>query len=95
MKDYVELTASLSRQTKMDYEYSQHVKEQMITRGIEESIVDSVLQNPQQTFMIDTEICAYQSKIEDQLLRVFVNTVRNPIRIVTVYRTSKVQKYWR
>ncbi|GAB4255578.1 MAG: hypothetical protein Kow00129_16390 [Thermoleophilia bacterium] len=29
------------------------------------------------------------------LVRVFVDVDREPVRIVTVYRTSKIEKYWR
>ena len=32
---------------------------------------------------------------ENYLIRVFVNVAKNPKLIMTVYRTSKIQKYWK
>jgi hypothetical protein len=43
----------------------------------------------------------YQSRIESEepgkiyLLRVFVDFDRRPAEVVTAYRTSKVEKYWK
>jgi hypothetical protein len=43
----------------------------------------------------------YQSKLgvgdppKEYLLRIFVDIDRNPPEVVTVYRTSKIEKYWR
>jgi hypothetical protein len=43
----------------------------------------------------------YQSRVElgepskTYVLRVFVDIDREPPEVVTVYRSSKVQKYWR
>ncbi|MGB9889856.1 MAG: hypothetical protein ACPLTQ_09335 [Anaerolineae bacterium] len=47
------------------------------------------------------EIIVYQSRLQSgeplrtYLLRVFVDLERFPPEVVTVYRTSKVAKYWR
>jgi hypothetical protein len=44
---------------------------------------------------------AYQSRMEYEepgkiyLLRVFVDTDRRPAEVVTAYRTSKLEKYWK
>jgi hypothetical protein len=43
----------------------------------------------------------YQSRVEfgepsqRYLLRVFVDIDRRPAEVVTAYRTSKIEKYWR
>lgn len=43
----------------------------------------------------------YQSLMESgepaktYILRVFVDMDRDPVEVVTVYRTSKLSKYWR
>ena len=43
----------------------------------------------------------YQSRVEFEepgktyLLRVFVDIDRQPAEVVTAYRTSKVEKYWK
>jgi hypothetical protein len=45
-------------------------------------------------------LAAYQSRVAtedrgDMLVRVIVEERANPRRVVTVYRTSKIEKYWR
>ncbi|MBL6996269.1 DUF4258 domain-containing protein [Desulfobacula sp.] len=80
------------------YEISIHARKQMRKRGIAENTVRDILSNPQQNVMLDNEICVYQSKIKvdkkDFLVRVFVNILKNPNNVVTVYRTSQINKYW-
>jgi hypothetical protein len=45
------------------------------------------------------DITCYQSRVEisgkTYLLRVMVNETMNPALVVTMYRTSKISKYWR
>jgi len=62
--------------------------------------VDSVLNNPQQIVQEYGDKKAYQSQIDFgkgkiYLLRVIVNEAVNPKAVVTVYKTSKIDKYWR
>ncbi len=33
--------------------------------------------------------------VRDYLVRVFIDIDRSPAEVVTVYRTSKIEKYWR
>ena len=67
-------------------------------RRIPLAVVDSVLQNPQQKLTEHGDMLCYQSKIEinqkQYLVRVMVNETLRPARVVTVYRTSKIKKYW-
>ncbi|MBA4301700.1 MAG: DUF4258 domain-containing protein [Algoriphagus sp.] len=86
----------------MDFDFSTHAVEQMSIRGIPYSQIIQVLNNPHQLIweseISDIEI--YQSKFEnlkaeDYLIRVFVNRIKNPKLVVTVYKTSKVLKYWK
>jgi hypothetical protein len=42
----------------------------------------------------------YQSRMEMQpgktyLIRIFIDPIEDPAVVVTVYRTSKIEKYWR
>ncbi len=41
----------------------------------------------------------YQSQMDINerryLVRVMVNTAVSPVKVVTVYRTSKISKYWK
>ena len=62
--------------------------------------MDSVLNNPQQIVQEYGDKKAYQSQIDFgkgkiYLLRVIVNEAVNPKAVVTVYKTSKIDKYWR
>ena len=82
----------------MYFLFSQHAKEQMQLRQIEESWVNLALSNPDKIVEQDNEIRVYQKMINFEhrsnfLLRVFVNIIKNPPQIVTVYLTSKLEKY--
>jgi Domain of unknown function (DUF4258) len=84
----------------MNFKFSNHALEEMQRRKIPISLVEAVLGNPQQTLQQDEEITIYQSQLDFgigklYLLRVFVNIMVNPAVVVTVYRTSQTQKYWR
>ena len=57
------------------------------------------MQNPEQVVPEHAKIVAYQSKVDfpggkQYLLRVMVNERTSPATVVTVYRTSKIEKYW-
>ena len=84
----------------MNFKFSNHALEEMEKRKVPISFVEAVLENPQQTLQQDEEITIYQSQLDFgtnrlYLLRVFTNTTINPAVVVTVYRTSQIQKYWR
>lgn len=63
--------------------------------------MDKVLRFPEQTELIRKGRAVYQSRFEygeppkTFLLRVFVDIDRIFPEVVTVYKTSKVAKYWR
>lgn len=71
----------------------------MARRGISRDIVERVLAAPAQKVPEHGAIVSYQSIVEiDQkayLVRVMVNETTTPPTVVTVYRTSKIEKYWR
>jgi hypothetical protein len=84
----------------MDVLFSKHAKEQMMRRGIDEETVLWVLYQPDQT-IVDNEkstIVIYQSLIKEGsqlfLLRVFVDRDKQPEVIVTLYKTTKIAKYY-
>ncbi len=72
----------------------------MEERGISEEMVLSIIHNPQQIVVDGPDSLVYQSlryfeeESREYLVRVFVNIVKTPNLVITVYRTSKVQKYW-
>ncbi|MEI6776908.1 MAG: DUF4258 domain-containing protein [Chloroflexales bacterium] len=82
------------------FTYSRHAQEEMARRGIPQLLVDSVLRAPQQIVREQNGRVAYQSQVdfgEGQifLLRAIVVDMVDPAVVVTVYRTSKINKYWR
>ncbi|MBI5286516.1 MAG: DUF4258 domain-containing protein [Deltaproteobacteria bacterium] len=84
----------------MKFKISKHAEEEMKRRQIPDTLVKSVLENPQQVVEEYGNKKAYQSQIDFgegkiYLLRVIVNDTVNPAVVVTIYKTSKIQKYWR
>ena len=83
----------------MNYELSDHVEQEMSRRGIPLAVVESVLAAPQQKTPEHGDVMCYQSKVEinqkPYLVRVMVNETVTPTKVVTVYRTSKISKYWK
>lgn len=84
-----------------EYRLTDHARLEMKRRGIVESQVAQVLAAPEQVQAVRSGRAVYQSRIEFAalskvyLLRVFVDFDRQPPEVVTVYRTSKIKKYWR
>ena len=81
-----------------DFELSQHAVEEMDNRQISKDIVEDVVQRPLQKFLLDEEIEIRQSIIKfenmkEYLVRVFINVKKQPNLVITVYRTSKINKY--
>jgi hypothetical protein len=68
-------------------------------RGLDEAIVGQVLAAPEQREALRPGRDVLQSRLEMEgkryLVRVFVDVDRSPAEVVTVYRTSKIDKYWR
>jgi len=83
------------------YRITTHALQEMARRNISEEEVAKVLASPEQAEMIRTGRVVYQVRIEqgeplkEYLLRVFVDIDDTPPSVVTVYRTSKIRKYWR
>ncbi len=83
----------------MNYELSAHVQREMERRGIPLAVVRAVLAAPNQKIPEHGDVVCFQSKVEINqklyLVRVMVNETVTPAKIVTVYRTSKITKYWK
>lgn len=83
----------------MNFRLSCHAQEEMQRRGIPLILVESVLNNPQQIISEREGRKAYQSQIDFGsgqvfLLRVIVADDVDPTVVITVYRTSRINKYW-
>ena len=82
-----------------DYRLTLHTIEEMQRRQISHAILDQVLTAPEQKIAVRPGRMVYQSRIEignpqkAYLIRVFVDVDRDPMEVVTVYRTSKISKY--
>ena len=82
-----------------NYCLTEHAKEQMARRQISKEDVANVLAAPEQIEIVRQGRNVYQSRIkagkppQRYLLRVLIDV--EPAEVVTVYRTSKITKYWR
>ncbi|MBF0635373.1 MAG: DUF4258 domain-containing protein [Nitrospinae bacterium] len=84
----------------MEFKFSKHALEEATRRDISLDSIEAVLRNPQQIVTEYGGKNAYQAKIESasgkmKLLRVIVDDVKRPPVVITVYRTSRINKYWR
>ena len=84
----------------MRFLISRHAEEEMVRRQIPREWLESVLEDPEQRVpqLGDKEILQSRFTAGDgkmYLLRVVVATENEPPVVVTVYRTSKIEKYWR
>jgi hypothetical protein len=84
----------------MNYLFSAHALQEMERRRIPRQLVEGLLENPQQVLPGKNERQIYQACCEFEggkiyLLRVIIDSNRDPPLVITVYRTSKIEKYWR
>jgi hypothetical protein len=83
------------------YVIGDHARFEMKRRGIAEEEVEAVIASPEQVLGIRPGRVVMQSRVTVKssstpyLMRVFVDIDRDTPEVVTVYRTSKVLKYWR
>jgi hypothetical protein len=84
----------------MKFTVSAHAHEEMRRRGIPLDFVRHVVEGPSQILPERGGKVAYQSKLDFEdgkmyLVGVIVDDSVDPAVVVTVYRTSKISKYWR
>ncbi len=81
------------------YLITPHAAAEMKRRGIDETVVQQVLAAPEQRRRVRAGRDVVQATIDFSgrmyLVRIFVDVDRNPAEVVTVYRTSKIEKYYR
>lgn len=84
----------------ISYRLTEHARVEMERRQIGEQEIAHVLASPEQILIVRTGRVVYQARVEigeppkRYLLRIFVDVDRDPAEVITVYRTSKVEKYW-
>jgi hypothetical protein len=79
---------------------SRHAEEELTRRQIPREWLDSLLEHPEQRLPQSAGKEILQSRFQSgdgrmYLLRAVVATERDPAVVITVYRTSKIEKYWR
>jgi hypothetical protein len=84
----------------MRFRLSRHAEEELQLRDISSAVITSVLERPEQTVPEHSGRTAYQSRVDFGegrvlLVRAIVDTSVDPAVVVTVYRTSRIAKYWR
>ena len=84
----------------MSYRLSRHAEEEARLRQIPRELLDSLLNAPQQIVPAHGGKKAYQSQFDLGggkvfLVRAIVDDIVSPAVVVTVYRTTKIGKYWR
>lgn len=82
----------------MEIAYSNHALKQMRLRNIGMDLVESVLNSPDEIIEFGS-LTIYQAitktgEVKKYLVRVFVNKEKDPVHVVTVYKTSKINKYY-
>jgi hypothetical protein len=83
----------------MKHTLSRHAEQELLRRGISRLLLRSVLEHPQQIVPGFGGRKVYQSQLDFGagkffLLRAIVDERMMPAVVVTVYRTSKIAKYW-
>lgn len=82
----------------MRFILTKHAQTEIIRRRIPDVLVDQVSKFPEQIVKEHGDIVCHQSKIQLEgkpyLIRVMINPTNDPAQIVTVYKTSKIGKYW-
>ena len=84
----------------MNFTITHLAEEELVRRAIPRELVEETLSAPQQIVPAHGGREAYQSQVDfgggrTYLLRVIVSGEGDSATVVTVYRTSKIRKYWR
>ena len=72
---------------------TEHALGQMARRQVTAADVGRVLAEPEQVLEVRAGRVVAQGMAGEYLLRAFVDVDRTPTEVVTVYRTSKIEKY--
>ncbi len=81
----------------LKFTISKHADEEMARRHIFIQQVESLMDNPDQIVEAHGGLVCYQCLITKNgkpvLVLVIINEATDPIKIVTIYQTSKIKKY--
>ncbi len=84
----------------MNFEFTKHALEELRNRGISKETVEKILNNPKQILDSENNRKVYQDIIEfndnkEYVVRVILEETKNNLKVITVYKSSKISKYWR
>ncbi|MBA3648287.1 MAG: DUF4258 domain-containing protein [Chitinophagales bacterium] len=81
----------------MEFIFSTHAREQMHERKIIQQIIIQIINQPDE-IVTQSDLQVFQGLIKENgksyLIRIFVNVALHPNLIITVYKTSKISKYY-
>jgi hypothetical protein len=78
-----------------------HAEFELKRRSLTEAMVRGIIEKPEQSIEVRKGRWVYQSRIsmgsppKTYLVRIRLDIDRVPTEIVTAYRTTKIEKYWR
>ncbi|NWG04550.1 MAG: DUF4258 domain-containing protein [Syntrophaceae bacterium] len=81
--------------------FTEHARFEMNRRQISEELVKTVITNPDQRRITRKGRVVLQSKYtnitekKEMLLRVIGKEINGSFIVITVYKTSKIEKYWK
>jgi hypothetical protein len=79
------------------FKFSNHALEQIETRSLSMQVIEEILLSEEKLILKVGNIDIYQKIIVEvdkpYLYRVFVNNSKEPLLVVTAYKTSKIEKY--
>ena len=70
-----------------------HAREQLAVRSLDEPTIRLALAQPDSVTPVRPGRVVAQKLLDKHLLRIFVDIDRDPPEVVTVYKTSKLDKY--
>jgi hypothetical protein len=83
----------------LNFSISKHAVEEMARRQISLEQLESLMNHPDQIVEAHGGLVCYQclstKNGKPGLLRAIINDASNPKNIVTIYRTTKIKKYWK
>ena len=81
----------------MKYTFSNHANEQIARRSIFKEFITETISSPESIIKHDDYVNVFQKVMAEgknkYLYRVFINVCKKPALIITVYKTSKIEKY--
>jgi len=81
--------------------FTEHARFEMNRRQISEELVKSVIKNPEKRYIARKGRVVLQSKYKnsieqkEMLLRVIGKEINEVFIVITAYKTSKIEKYWK